>query len=194
MLSGIWNIVSAPKMLSCKVSEKRWFVMRDLKRRNANVLAIHDLRNAGLEVFTPMTQMIMTIGGRTQRRVVPVVQDLLFVHETKEILDMYVARYPNLQYRYQLGKRSNDPMSVSDMEMSRFILAVNSSDNPIFFNPGEITRSMYGKKIRIIGGLLDTFEGRLLSVKGMRSRRIIVELPHLIAAAVEVTPEFIEFI
>ena len=62
---------------------KQWFVMRDLKRRNANNLAIHDLTKAGLEVFTPMTQMVMNIGGKRQRRDVPVIQDLLFVHETK---------------------------------------------------------------------------------------------------------------
>ena len=65
--------------------------MRDLKRRNSNSLAINYLKEAGLEVFTPMTQMIMTIGGRRQRREVPVIQDLLFVHETKEFLDPFVA-------------------------------------------------------------------------------------------------------
>jgi len=41
--------------------------MRDLKRWNSNTLAIHDLKNAGLEAFIPMTQMIMAIGGRQQR-------------------------------------------------------------------------------------------------------------------------------
>ena len=77
--------------------------MRDLKRRNANSLAVHELAKAGLEVFTPMTQMIMTIGGRRQRRDVPVIQDLLFVHETKAALDQHVERNPTLQYRYQFG-------------------------------------------------------------------------------------------
>ena len=57
--------------------------MRDLKRRNSNTLAIHELAKAGLHVFTPMTQMIMTIGGRRQRREVPVIQDLLFIRETR---------------------------------------------------------------------------------------------------------------
>lgn len=42
-----------------ELSEKQWFVMRDLKRRNANSLAVHELAKAGLEVFTPMTQMIV---------------------------------------------------------------------------------------------------------------------------------------
>lgn len=168
--------------------------MRDLKRRNANVLAIHDLADAGLEVFTPMKQMIMTIGGKRQRREVPVIQDLLFVHETKATLDGYVATRPNLQYRYQLGKSKDEPMVVRDEEMQRFIHAITATENPTYYMPGELTPSMYGKKIRIIGGMLDSYEGNLLSVKGLRKRCLIVEIPNYIAAAVEISPEFITFV
>lgn len=168
--------------------------MRDLKRRNANNLAIHDLGNAGLEVYTPMTQMIMTIGGRRQRRDVPVIQDLLFVHETRETLDPYVAKFPTLQYRYLFGKTKNEPMTVRNEEMERFIFAVGNTESPKYYMPGELTASMYGKTVRIMGGVLDQYEGRLLSVKGMRKRRLIVELPGLITAAVEVEPDFIQII
>lgn len=175
-------------------SEKQWFVMRDLKRRNSNSLAIHDLTKAGLEVFTPMTQMIMTIGGRQQRRNVPVIQDLLFVHEAREILDPFVERFPNLQFRYLFGKTKNEPMTVRNEEMERFIFAVNNTETPLYYKPGEITEAMYGKKVRIMGGMLDQYEGRLLSVKGMRKRRLIVEVPGLITAAVEVEPDFIQII
>ena len=110
-------------------SQKQWFVMRDLKRRNANTLAIHELSAAGFEAFTPMTQMLMTIGGRRQRRDVPVIQDLLFVHETKEALDPYVERHPTLQYRYLRGKRIDEPMTVRTEEMDRFIYAVGNSES-----------------------------------------------------------------
>lgn len=168
--------------------------MRDLKRRNSNVLAIHDLGNEGMEVFTPMTQMVLTIGGRRQRRDVPVIQDLLFVHETKANLDPFVERYPRLQYRFMLGKSQNDPMTVREEDMRRFINAVSNTDSPIYFKPGELIPSMYGKKVRIVGGILNDYEGRLLSVRGMRKRRLIVEIPNLIAAAVEVSPEFIRVV
>ena len=174
--------------------EKQWFVMRDLKRRNSNSLSINELEKAGLEVFTPMTQMIMTIGGRRQRRDVPVIQDLLFVHETKALLDPYVESSPTLQYRYLLGKTKNSPMTVRDDEMRRFIFAVTHDDAPLYYKPGEINDSMYGKKVRIIGGVLDQYEGRLLSVKGMRKRRLIVEIPGLITAAVEVESDYIRLL
>lgn len=174
-------------------TDKKWYVMRDLKRRNAKVIALQDLQAAGLEVFTPMMQMVMTVGGRRQRKEVPVVQDLLFVHETKAALDPYVERYPNLQYRYRRGQSIDKPMFVEDSDMERFIRAVSMTENPLYYTPGELTESMMGREIRIVGGPLDGVEGRLLSIKGMRRRRLIVEIPDFITAAVEVDPDYITF-
>lgn len=168
--------------------------MRDLKRRNSNALAVHTLADAGLEVFTPMTQLIMTIGGRRQRREVPVIQDLLFVHEAKDTLDPFVAKYPTLQYRYLVGKTKDQPMTVRDGDMDRFIRAVSGTDTPNYYKPGELIEALYGRMVRIVGGMLDGYEGRLLSVKGMRKRRLIVELPGLITAAVEVDPDYIQLL
>ncbi len=167
--------------------------MRDLKRRTSNTLAIHDLAKSGMEVFTPMTQMVMKIGGRIQRRDVPVIQDLLFVHETKEKLDPVVELTPTLQYRFQRGKSINEPTTVREDEMNRFIFAVNNTEEPIYYKPGELTEAMYGKSVHIHGGSLDGYEGRLLSIKGMRKKRLIVEIPGLLSAAVEVEPDFIHF-
>lgn len=175
-------------------SEKQWFVMRDLKRRNANTLAVHELSADGFEVFAPMTQMIMTIGGRRQRRDVPVIQDLLFVHEAKETLDPYVEMRPTLQYRYLRGKSIDEPMTIRTEEMDRFIYAVGNSASTYYYKPGELTQAMYGKTVRVVGGALDSYEGRLLSVKGMRKRRLLIELPSLITAAVEVEPEYVRIV
>ena len=85
-------------------------------------------------------------------------------------------------------------MTVRDKEMDQFIMAVTSTETPVYYQPGELTNAMYGKNVRIVGGMLDGYEGRLLSVKGMRKRRLIVDLPGLITAAVEVEPDFIQVI
>lgn len=176
------------------LSGKQWFAMRDLSRRNSNRMAYAELRNAGLEVFTPMIEMLITIRGSKQRREVPVIQDLLFVHETKENLDPYVAKYKTLQYRYLLGRSASQPTIVREDEMRQFIMAVDNTENPRYFMPGELTQTMYGKKVRIVGGVLDNYEGRLLSIKGMRTKRLIVEIPGLITAAVEVAPQYVQLV
>lgn len=85
-------------------------------------------------------------------------------------------------------------MTVRTAEMDRFIHAIRSAETTVYYRPGEISKAMYGKKVRIIGGILGQYEGRLLSVKGMRKRRLIIELPGLITAAVEVEPDYIQII
>ena len=59
-----------------------------------------------------------------------------------------------------------------------------------YYRPDEITSDMCSRKIRLIGGKLEGYEGYLLSVRGSRSKRLLVELPGLLAAAVEVEPEY----
>ena len=53
---------------------------------------------------------------------------------------------------------------------------------------------MYGRMIRIEGGPLDGYEGRLLSIRGSRVKRLIVEIPGLLVAAVEGDPEYIRLL
>ena len=83
-------------------------------------------------------------------------------------------------------------MTVPDNDMRRFIRAVAGSNNPKYYRPDEITPAMYGHKIRIVGGNLDGYEGRLLNVRGSRVKRILIELPNWLAATVEISPEYIQ--
>lgn len=177
-----------------ETNKKHWYVMRDLKRRSARVLAFSELSEAGLEVFTPLIEMMFTVGHRKERRMVPVIQDLLFVHESKQTLDPYVERYPNLQYRYQRGKTIHEPMYVRDADMERFICAINSDVAPVYYMPGELTPAMYGRQVEIVGGALNGYTGRLLSVRGLRKKRLLVDLPGLLTAAVEVSPEYLRLL
>lgn len=175
-------------------SEKRWYVLRDLKRRNARRIAIDDLRDAGIEVFTPMTSVLTTIGGKKLRRDVPVIQDLLFAHEDKAVLDAYVNKMPNLQYRYCTGHTIDDPMTVRDIDMERFIRAIESTETPHYYLPGEITPDMLGRQIRIVGGMVDGLEGRLLTLRGSHRKRMVVEVAGLISVSIEVKPEYIQLL
>ena len=54
--------------------------------------------------------------------------------------------------------------------------------------------SMYGRRVRIVGGALDGYEGSLLSLRGTRVRRLLVEIPNLLAAAIEVSPEYVQLL
>lgn len=174
-------------------TELQWFVMRDLKRSNAKNQAWQQLQEAGFEVFTPMHWVVVKNGHQTQRRQVPVIPDLLFVHTRKDILDKEVNETATLQYRFVRGAYCK-PLTVSDREMNQFIRAVSAVEKPEYLSPDELTPDMLGRKIRIIGGPLDGSEGNLLKLRGLRKKKLIVSIPSLLVACVEVQSEFIELI
>lgn len=83
-------------------------------------------------------------------------------------------------------------MAVRNEEMGKIIFAVSKTEAPVYYKPEGLANSMYRKNLRIIGGVFNEYERQLLSIKGMRKKRLIIELQGLITAAVEVEPEFIQ--
>lgn len=180
--------------LSSRSDEDRcWFVLRDLKRTNAKLPAYKMLEELGVEVFTPMIWKLIEKSGRRIRVRVPFMQDLLFVHSSRKMLDPIIDRINTLQYRYVRGGNCL-PMTVRTEEMERFIRAVEATDMPHYYMPSEIDSSMFGKEIRIIGGPLNGYVGKLQKMQGSRVKRLFVDLPNLLIASVEVQPEFIQVI
>lgn len=171
----------------------RWYVMRDLKRANAKLPAYKLLQEKKMEVFVPMKWHLVTRKGVRVREKVPFIRDLLFVHETRGSLDAIVENTPTLQYRW-LRNTYRKPMTVADADMERFIHAVSLSDSPQYYLPEEITPAMYGRKIRIVGGALNGYEGSLVTVRGSKVKRLLVELKGFLAVGVEVAPEYIQFV
>ena len=173
--------------------ERHWFVMRDLKRSNAKLPAYKMLAEAGIEVFTPMKWRLSVRNGRKLKESIPFIQDLLFVHDSRDHLDRFVNATSTLQYRF-LRNAFCRPMTVRDEDMNRFITAVRSAEDVRYYMLEEITPEMRGRSVRIIDGPLAGYEGRLLSVRGSRVRRLLVELPDLLTAGIEVSPEFIQLL
>ena len=171
----------------------QWFVMRDLKRRNAKLPAYKMLDGMVEEVFTPMVWRLVPRHGKRVKEQVPFMQDLLFVYDTRQVVDPIVEKYDTVQYRYVRGGYKI-PMTVREADMQRFIDAVNSTENPQYYKPEEITPDMIGRKVRIVGGPLDGYEGNLQKMQGARVKRLFVEIPNLLAAAVEVQPEYIQLV
>ena len=146
-----------------------------------------------IKVFVPLMEQITLQKGKKVREKVPVIQDLLFVYDSRRHLDSIVEKTRTLQYRW-LRNTFREPMTVPDLEMDRFIQAVSSTDSPKYYLPEEITSQMCGRKIRIIGGPLNGYEGCLLKIRGSKIKRLLVELKGYLAVGVEVLPEYIQFV
>lgn len=171
----------------------QWFVMRDLTRPNAKLPAYKLLDGLNIRTFTPMVWKLMLNHGKRERRQLPFIHDLLFVYASRAELDSVVETTPMLQYRYLRGGYKV-PMTVRAADMQRFIHAVGFSSSPQYYRPDEVTPSMRNRRIRIIGGNLDGYEGSLITTRGSKVKRLLVEIPMLLAATVEVETEFIQLL
>jgi len=169
----------------------RWYVLRFLYRNQPKIRKL--LENDGIETFSPMKWVSRIENGRHTLKYDYAIWDLFFVHSSKKVIDPYVNRNANLQYKFQSGGKQHNPMIVPDKQMNDFIAAVNSSKKPLYFAPHEINLSK-GERIRLIGGSLNGYEGIFLKVNGSKQRRLVVELHGTLCAAVEVEPEYIEII
>lgn len=173
-------------------TEKLWYAMRDLKRANALLPAYKQLAEAGMEVFSPMTTRFSTKEGKRIKVEAPVMRDLLFVKESRQNLDPIVAKTPTLQYRFKKGGKQGEPIIIPSEDMEQFIRAVQASNNPKFYSAEEITPLMCGRKIRMVGGTLDGYEGTLQTVRGSKTKHLIITLPSLLAVSVDINDEFVE--
>lgn len=171
----------------------QWFVMRDLTRPNAKLPAYKLLDGLNIRTFTPMVWKLMLNHGKRERRRMPFIHDLLFVYASRAALDSVVETTPTLQYRYLRGGYKV-PMTVRAADMQRFMHAVRFSSSPQYYRPDEVTPAMRNRRIRIIGGNLDGYEGSLITTRGSKVKRLLVEIPMLLAATVEVETEFIQLL
>lgn len=185
--------VGSPETVVTGNEACQWFVMRDLTRPNAKQPAYKLLDGLNIRNFTPMVWKLMLNHGKRERRQMPFIHDLLFVYASRAELDSVVETTPMLQYRYLRGGYKM-PMTVRAADMQRFMHAVRFSSSPQYYRPDEVTPSMRNRRIRIIGGNLDGYEGSLITTRGSKVKRLLVEIPMLLAATVEVETEFIQLL
>ncbi len=172
----------------------RWYVMRDLKRSNAKQTGYMLFESLGFDVFTPMTWRLIERSGKRIREEVPIIPNLFFVRGNEERIDPILRKNPTIQYRYVKGGAYKDPMTVRDCDMDKFIFAIRNSNTSKYYLPEELTPSMCNQRIRIIGGAMEGYEGLLLTIRGSKKKRLLVNLPNLFSVAVEVSPEYIQII
>ena len=86
-------------------------------------------------------------------------------------------------------------MTVRPGEMERFIAVATATDTPKYYTPDELTNLSYGKQVRLVcDGIMNGYEGKLLAIRGSRKKKLVIEMPGLLAVEYEVSPEYVQFI
>lgn len=192
LLSILITFVPSRDMMSENNEEKIWFyigctsLQKELKVRD-------DARRYGLQAFVPLTYMVKTHRGQKHRALVPAVSKLLFVKGTLDEVKDYIQHAHYVVFiRKSTFSNKEDYLTVPTKAMEDFIAVTeNHEEHVTYFRPEEISLQE-GDKIRIKGGFYDGREGIIMRIKGKRNKHLVVQIPGVLIAAIELSPEMIE--
>lgn len=171
-----------------------WFAMSAPYRRELK--AMDYLQSKGIECFVPMTNAIVEKrNGIKQRRQVPAIHNLIFVHSSKAVIQELKRGVDFLQYRTTPKNGKNIPIIVPDKQMQQFMAVTQAANDELtYLRPEEVNISQ-GTKVRLHGGAFDGTEGIFVKVRGKRNRRVVLLIEGVAAVAMaEISTDFIEVI
>ena len=152
-----------------------------------------DVRRFGLEAFVPLKYDIKKVRQQEQRKLVPAISGLMFAKGTVDEVKDYVSNsHFSVYIRKSTFSNKEDYLTVPTKAMDDFIaVTVEHETHITYFKPEEI-KLQAGDQIRVKGGIYDGKEGIIMRIKGKRNKHLVVQIPGLLVAAVEMTPDLIE--
>ena len=157
-----------------------WFAIRVTYGRGLKFKQL--LEEAGFQSFVPMRKKVLEKNGRKSVVMVPAVSNLCFVNTEKPKMDEFMHSFGEAcMGHYIWDKSTRKPIIVPDKAMADFIqVSMVMSDDILYLK--EITAKLrQGQKVRVNNGPFKGVEGVVVRIK--RSRRIVVELPGMLAVA-----------
>ena len=164
----------------------KWFPLRVTYSRELKVRDM--LRMSGFECFVPMTVREEETGGVKRIREVPAVNNLCFVRAGRKQLDEAILdRGMSSIVSYIWNRSRLMPESVPDKAMADFIRVSESRMEDIVYLLEVNSRLRAGQRVRIKDGPFAGVVGKVVRIR--RSRRVMVELPGMLAVATGYIPE-----
>lgn len=175
-----------------KDTEVLWYALGSTSPRHELKIR-DDARRYGLDAFVPLKYEVKKVRGREQRLLVPAVTQIVLVKGTLDAVNDYIE-HAHLAVFIKRSTYSNhkDYLTVTPHAMENFIAVTEMTERRVtYFRPEEISLRE-GDQIRIRGGFYDGREGVIMRIKGKRNRHLVVQIPGVLIAAVEMAPEMIE--
>ncbi len=163
-----------------------WFAMRVTYRREMKVKAEMDA--LGVPVFVPMRR-IMQQGQRLANALEPAIHNLIFIYASKERMQALKESRPELQYMMRPMDGKMEKIIVPQKQMDDFMRVCTTSADFVEIVPAEDVRLKPGQKIIVAGGPLQGICGYFQRIGSHRARRLIVSIPGVCSATVEIKAE-----
>ena len=163
---------SAGVLKSCMDPENAWFALRATYSRELKVQTA--LNERGVKTFVPMMWK--------EKKLVPAISGLCFVYWTKEEIDAYIRSFGDARpVNYYWDRTINAPLTVPGKAMEDFIAVASTLDKDLIYITEISEKLREGQKVKVKEGPFKGVEGKIVRIR--KSRRILVELPGMLAVA-----------
>lgn len=162
-------------------NQTRWYALRVSYGR---VLKVQEkLNSLGIKTFVPMAWVSREVGGKRKKELVPAVRNLCFTFwsrcKIQEYIDLNGGDTCPAHFYWDRSKHA--PMEIPQKAMEDFIKVASEIDKDIVFLPTVADKFREGQQVTILDGPFKGVTGKVVRVR--KSRRVLVELPGLLAVA-----------
>ena len=174
-----------------------WYALRVSYSRE---LKVQDkLNELGVKTFVPMMWRRCPVKpgmttGNPSRRLVPAVGNLCFAYSTRAELEDFIRGYGETSpVHFYWNRTANSPLTVPEKAMNDFIAVSSTLDEELIYITEITSKLREGQSVKVKEGPFKGIEGKIVRIR--KSRRILVELPGMLAVATTyIAPENIEII
>ncbi len=164
---------------------KSWYVLRATYSRELKVC--EELDKMGIRTFVPMIWRKKVVDGKSEKRLVPAVGSMCFVYWTKEGIDGYIRGFGgNSPVHYYWDRIDGRPLTVPERAMEDFMAVASTADEDLIYMTEINDKLRGGEKVIVKAGPFKGVHGTVVRVR--KSRRIMVEIPGMLAVASAYVP------
>lgn len=162
-----------------------WYALRVSYSRELKVQA--KLQEMGIRTFVPMMWKSRTIAGKTERKLIPAVGNLCFAYWTRQDLEAFIRGYgENSPVHFYWDRTADRPLVVREKAMEDFMKVAGTMDEDLIYITEISSKLRDGQMVKLASGPFEGVEGRVVRIR--KSRRIMVEIPGMLAVASAYVP------
>lgn len=169
-----------------------WYALRVSYSRELKIQA--QLQEKGIKVFVPMMWKKITAGEKQQKKLVPAVNNLCFVYWTRPEIEQYIKGFGEKSpVHFYWDRTTSSPVIIPEKAMRDFISVSSSMDEDLIYLTEISAKLREGQTVKVKEGPFKGVEGKIVRIR--KSRRILVELPGMLAvASTFIDPTYLEIL
>ena len=168
-----------------------WFALRTPHSRELKVKEMLDEK--GVRTFIPMICRRRRVGEKVENQLLPAVSNICFVFWTRDKIDSFIRNVAEKMSVQYYCDPAGAPIIVPEKAMCDFITVASSMDEELIYLTEISSKFQESQSVKVKSGTLAGVKGKLVRIR--KSRRILVELPGLLAiASAFVKPEDVEIL